>query len=62
MIVAKTRLRKIPETCTACNLSRKVWGSKFCGPRCRFVPVVKKKGQRPHYEKPEWCPLMEVEL
>ena len=68
MIVAKTSLKKIPESCTKCKLSffhTGRWGStaRRCGlfPErelpYKFVPERKNWC----YIKPTWCPLKEVE-
>ncbi len=61
MIVAKTKMRKIPSTCKVCKLSKHdSWGGdRICcvvGIEC---PMEFYNGNW-KYGKPGWCPLMEI--
>lgn len=58
MIVAKTKLRKLPENCGKCPLSRMNWtGERECGINRRLCPEERKSSGRYGYYKPSWCPL-----
>lgn len=61
MIVAKTRLRKMPQSCRKCSLSIvDSWtDDRVCSITHRLCPLELRNGHI-GYAKPEWCPLMEV--
>ena len=60
MIMAKTRLRKMPENCGKCALSRQNWtGERECAINRRLCPEERKSSGRFGYYKPSWCPLVE---
>lgn len=62
MIVAKTKMTCIPETCKKCSLADvKHFGfhgtERYCGITKRVCPVEKKPSGNMGYGKPNWCPL-----
>ena len=61
MIVAKTRLQKMPQSCRKCSLSTvDSWtGDRVCNIKHRLCPLEVRNGHV-SYAKPEWCPLVEV--
>lgn len=60
MIVAKTRMRKIPETYGKCSLSYfDGWGEKCCGVKHKECPFEIGERGAVRYGKPGWCPLVE---
>lgn len=66
MIVAKTRMKKIPKTCKDCPLSivQFDWGNlshRICGINSKDCPQEKKPSGNYGYGKPCWCPLVEIE-
>lgn len=66
MIVAKTKMRKIPKSCKTCSLrhdERMSQGQYYslCCITLRSCPMEKKKSGNYGYIRPTWCPLMEVE-
>ena len=61
MIIAKTRMRTIPQTCKTCSISYfDGWGEKCCGINHKECPFEVTAGGRIAYGKPHWCPLVEV--
>ena len=65
MIVAKTRMKKIPKTCKDCSLSivQYDWGHlnhRICGITSRDCPMEEKSHGNYGYSKPQWCPLIEL--
>ena len=67
MIIVKTKLKKIPSSCTKCPFSVTDYGGRHCF-------VVKEDGfpkEIPYefikekknwcYVKPKWCPLVEIQ-
>ena len=61
MIVAKTRMRKIPKTCKECTLSRHDFGGdRVCSVTRMDCPMELHMGNW-RYGKPGWCPLKELE-
>lgn len=63
IIVAKTRLRKLPKTCKECSVARSdSWtGDRFCGASNRICPMEVTPSGRVAYCKPSWCPLVEID-
>jgi hypothetical protein len=62
MIVVKTRLRRIPNTCATCSISYiDPWGLRVCGVNKKECPEEVKPSGRIGYGKPSWCPLAKVE-
>ena len=62
MIVAKTRLKKMPKTCKQCHyrMLYPVGGKDICRIAGLFCPWEKKPNGMFGLGKPDWCPLMEV--
>ena len=61
MIVAKTKMRKIPKSCKKCNLSFQNWaGERTCSVTKKDCPMELSSGNW-KYGKPTWCPLVEME-
>ena len=65
MIVAKTRMKKIPKTCKDCSMSiiQGRWNDSYriCSINSKECPMEKKENGNWAYTNPDWCPLMEVE-
>lgn len=64
MIVAKTKMRKIPETCTKCSIAIVVHGGwndsyRVCGATGKDCPWKALPSGNYGYAKPDWCPLIE---
>lgn len=67
MIVAKTKMKKIPENCKKCSIS---YSNEFsggvydrvCRIKHRICPKEKKTSGNVGYGIPSWCPLMYIEL
>ena len=61
MIVAKTRLKRIPKTCGQCSFTCENWGGdKFCRITKKDCPLEIKPSGNVAYGKPSWCPLVDV--
>lgn len=68
MIVAVTKLKRIPEKCTKCVFSQVDYWSYYprvnIGRQCtlthRALPMDKSPKGNMQYIKPYWCPLKEV--
>jgi len=59
MIVAKTRMRKIPKTCKDCALGKREFGAdRVCSITGKDCPMELYRGNW-KYGKPTWCPLEE---
>jgi len=58
MIVAKTKMRKIPDGCGKCRYGRGLTGSYWCLIEQHWKIPTNMKISR---ERPKWCPLMEVD-
>ena len=59
MIIAKTRLKRMPRTCRECTISlNDGWGERVCGITKKDCPLEVVNG-RVRYGKPGWCPLRE---
>lgn len=60
MIVAKTKMKKIPDSCNKCGLKT----YSFEGTRCfitgKVCPMEKSEHGNWRYTHPNWCPLIEV--
>lgn len=63
MIVAKTRLKKMPKTCKQCDYRAlyPVDGEDICRIAGAFCPWENKPDGMFGLGKPDWCPLMDVE-
>lgn len=66
MIVAKTKMKKIPESCNKCSLARieySHWNDtqRYCWITKKDCPMEKSEHGNWKYTRPDWCPLMEVE-
>lgn len=64
MIVAKTKMKKIPESCNKCSLSiveSYSWTEsyRFCPITKKECPMVRSEHKNMKYTRPDWCPLME---
>lgn len=64
MIVAKTKMRKMPKNCRDCKLSFSTWvGDRFCFiMNNKDCPKEYEKNGSWKYVRPDWCPLMEMEV
>lgn len=67
MIVAKTKMKRIPETCKKCSMSCvekyvSVDSDRFCILNGRECPKEIKPSGNVGYGKPNWCHLMDIEL
>lgn len=61
MIVARTRLRKIPENCGKCPLSYNDWASgRMCGAKHRDCEYSRTAHGNWAFIRPNWCPLIEI--
>ena len=62
MIVAKTRMKEMPKTCTQCNYRTLYhgFGEDFCRIAGAFCPWEKKPNGMVGLGKPDWCPLMDA--
>ena len=62
VIVAKTRMRKLPKSCKDCNLSFQNWvGERTCAVKKKDCQIEHTQNGQWKYGKPIWCPLMEME-
>lgn len=62
MIVAKTRMRKIPKSCKECGFSFNDWsGERVCMVKKKDCPIEYMESGQWRYGKPAWCPLVEME-
>ena len=61
MIVAKTRMKKMPETCKQCHYmtTHIATGEEICRITRTFCPWEKKPNGMFGLGKPDWCPLMD---
>lgn len=64
MIFAKTKMKRIPETCKKCSMARNYVGDdeKWCSVTGYCCPKEKKQSGNVGYGKPDWCPLIELEI
>lgn len=65
MIVAKTRIKKIPEGCNKCKLSvierySYIDSMRICGITKKECPMEYSEHKNLKYIRPDWCPLVEV--
>lgn len=65
MIVAKTKMKRIPDTCKKCSLSvvqQYGFGNtdRVCCVNGYVCPLETKPSGNVGYTKPTWCPLMEI--
>lgn len=65
MIVAKTKMKKIPESCKECSVSRVEYYTfvdtqRFCGITKNECPKKRSENGNLKYIRPKWCPLVEV--
>lgn len=61
MIVAKTKMKKIPKACNKCALSAFIdLFDKHCFITGKQCPREIKPSGNVEYTRPEWCPLQEV--
>lgn len=66
MIVAKTKMKKIPDNCKKCSFSVvKHFGYfdtlRICSVRRKECPMERSQHKNMKYMKPTWCPLVEIE-
>ena len=62
MIVAKTKMKKIPESCNKCVFSKLNYDYRTCFiSGDRLCPMKRCENGNKKYTRPKWCPLMEVE-
>lgn len=60
VIVANTKMRKIPSTCKVCKLSKHSFGGdRVCAVVGKDCPMDFCNGNW-KYGKPAWCPLVEI--
>lgn len=67
MIVAKTKMKRIPDTCKKCSVSYVYYDSPIDSTRCCRItsyecPTETAPSGNTRYVKPDWCPLMEIEV
>ena len=68
MIVSKTKLKKIPETCKGCKFSEVVdnlYGlnsGRVCSITGILCPIEKSPHGNAKYGKSKYCPLVEIEI
>lgn len=70
MIVAKTKMKRIPETCKKCSFAKIEYaGNEFYTSKDRYCkitgyecPIGTKPSGNVGYGMPSWCPLMDIEL
>ena len=60
MIVAKTKMKKIPKACNKCSLSVIRYFDRSCVVTNKVCPQEYKPSGNIGYKRPEWCPLREV--
>lgn len=60
MIVAKTRMKKIPESCNKCKLSYVDLHGRFCRVNASMCPMERSEHKNLKYIRPDWCPLIEM--
>lgn len=65
MIVAKTKMKKIPMSCKECPIARVeyytyVETQRFCGMTKKQCPKERTEAGNLKYILPKWCPLIEV--
>lgn len=61
MIVAKTRLKRIPKTCKECTLSYvPCFDDRVCSIKQMVCPMEVRPSGNLAYCKPGWCPLVEL--
>lgn len=62
MIVAKTRMKEMPKTCTECHYRTTyiATGEEICRIVRTFCPWEKKPNGMFGLGKPDWCPLMDA--
>ena len=66
MIIVKTKMKKLPETCSKCKFGKTTWTRGFGNIKTCVITnkdidydFSPEKGNW-CYVKPEWCPLVEV--
>lgn len=66
MIVAKTKMKRIPDTCKKCGFSNFYPEMRYEGKYCKITgydcPMETKPSGNVGYGKPNWCPLMDIEF
>lgn len=62
MIVAQTKMKRMPDTCKKCSLSYIAEEGRACGEVGRYCPTEQAPSGNTRYVKPDWCPLMEIEV
>lgn len=68
MIIIKTKMKRIPDTCTKCPYSLvnhdccDYEGDRYCVTNGYSIPMEYVKEKRNWcYIKPDWCPLEEID-
>lgn len=64
MIVAKTKMVRIPETCKKCSARRidNQFNVSYCNFTGKECPLEDKRNGNIGYGMPTWCPLMDIDL
>lgn len=64
MIVAKTKMVRIPDTCKKCPFKEVVGNNckSYCTLTGHICPTEKKESGNIGYGMPTWCPLMDIDL
>lgn len=64
MIVVKTKMKQIPESCRKCSFKQVLNNNcmAYCAITGRDCPAEKKPSGNVGYGMPSWCPLMDIEL
>lgn len=65
MIVAKTRMKKIPKSCNKCALSMTerhsyIESIRVCEINKKECPMKYSEHKNLKYIRPDWCPLIEM--
>lgn len=60
MIVADTKMKRMPDTCKKCSKSYTHLDCLACSLAGYLCPKEKAPSGNERYIKPDWCPLMEI--
>lgn len=61
MIIAKTKMKKIPKSCTKCRLSECSINGRVCLVTYKYIAMKQTASRNWRYVKPDWCPLIDVQ-
>lgn len=64
MIVVKTRMKLMPETCAKCSYYMRKSDTWYCDHACSAIGGRRGAGKiiniKPCKDRPKWCPLIEI--